>query len=194
MQQCGCSWPNKSWQELNNWQKILPMAEIEFIWNFPWPSHKFMAATNLSINIRRLARPRPRQPTHINDTEIAFWIVHRKLLAAQQTKISRTNSALWANIPVHPIPLHKNGHNSYVFWANWKISVPKTIYCSRPSSWYSQKTRDTCHVSRNVSQSFLTFGSKISKRRTYLIWLTMRSSYMPSWPSKNICHPSGGIF
>ena len=53
--------------------------------------HQFMEASNLSINIHFLiGEVSTPAPTHINDTGIAFWIVHGKLLAAQQAKISPT--------------------------------------------------------------------------------------------------------
>ena len=50
-----------------------------------------------------------------------------------------------------------NGHNSYINWANWKISVPKIIYCSRPSSWYPQKTRGTCPRAQKRVLKFVNF-------------------------------------
>ena len=91
-------------------------------------------------------------------------------------------------------PLHLNCHNSYVFWANWKISVPKNIYYSRAFTWYLQNPCGTWHVSRNVSQSLSTSRSKKSKNRNYLVWQSIGSSCRPSQLSENICHPSRGIF
>ena len=52
----------------------------------------------------------------------------------------------------------------------------------------------TCHVPENVSQSFSTLTWNNSKNPTYLIWRSMRSSCIPSWPSENICHFIGQIF
>ena len=46
--------------------------------------------------------------------------------------------------------LHQESYNSFVFWANWKIPVPKIISCSRPITSSSQNTRVTCRVSTNV--------------------------------------------
>ena len=47
---------------------------------------------------------------------------------------------------LHFFALQKNSYNSYVFWANWKIPVPITIYWSRSIMWYPQNTRG--HMSR----------------------------------------------
>ena len=62
-------------------------------------------------------------------------------------------------------------NNSSVLIANWKISMLKIIYSSRPITWWSRNPRGTCHVSKNVSWSWTTLKSKKSKNRTCLIWL-----------------------
>ena len=57
-------------------------------------------------------------------------------------------------------------------------------------------SKDKWHVSRvqkRVSK-FSNFWVKNLQKMDLSDLLTMRSSYMPSWPSKNVCHLSGGIF
>ena len=50
-----------------------------------------------------------------------------------------------------------NGHNSYIFWANWKIPVPIIIYSSRAFTWHVAHTRGTCPRARKRVLKFVNF-------------------------------------
>ena len=77
---------------------------------------------------------------------------------------------MWKNVASQKLPnflftpLHENGHNFCSSWANWKISLPKSIYYSRAICWYPQITRGhVSHAWKRVSK-FLNFDMKKLKK------------------------------
>ena len=78
-------------------------------------------------------------------------------------------------------PLRK-GHNSCSSWANWKISLPKSIYYSRAIYWYPQITRG--HVSRDWKRvsKFLNFDMrKLQKPNLFniiILYLSITSKFV----------------
>ena len=72
-------------------------------------------------------------------------------------------------------------------WANWKIAVPKIIYCSPPSTSSPQNKSGMCHRDTNVSWSLwisklLQFGLKVLKFWVQLVFLV----YLGQFKSKSL--------
>ena len=71
--------------------------------------------------------------------------------------------------------------------------MPNIIYYSRPIHRCPQNTHGTCHVSTNVSWSWLTLKSKKSKNRTCLIWLPPPPASGVTRDHRDMSHTPGQI-